>query len=84
MKGSLCPRETFHSEDFNGTKNSAEKQILRSLMTWQIFVTKSDRSELRHTHNQFMEVFNKIACKCEFKIIQSDCTLWPEIDMRVK
>ena len=39
MKGSLCPRETFHSEDFNGTKNSAEKRILRSLMTWQRFVT---------------------------------------------
>ena len=25
MKGSLCPRETFHNEDFNGNKNSAEK-----------------------------------------------------------
>ena len=97
MKGSLWPRETFHYEDLNGTKNSAKKRILRSLMTWQRFVTrcifsqtgesrktKSDRSELRHTQNQFMEVFNKIVCKCEFKIIQSDCTHWPEIDMCVK
>ena len=39
MKGSLCPRETFHNEDFNGNKNSAEKRILRSLMTWQRFIT---------------------------------------------
>ena len=39
MKGSLCPRETFHYEDFNGTKNLTEKLILRSLMTWQRFVT---------------------------------------------
>ena len=39
MKGSLCPRETFHYEDFNGTKNSTEKLILQSLMTWQRLAT---------------------------------------------
>ena len=40
MKGSLCPRESFHYEDLNGTKNSAKKLISRSVMTWKRFVTR--------------------------------------------